>query len=92
MDLSLELVGVMELWLAVAVVASLAKLLTLLSLLIGVEEVLPFVKGSEPKVSCRWPLVGTGGGFSSTGNIYDNIAARITDNCTTNKSLPRVII
>lgn len=64
--LSLVLEGVIELWLAVAVVTSLTKLLTLVSLLM--DEV-PFVKGSGARTSCRCPLPGPGGGFSSTDNM-----------------------
>lgn len=72
--LSLVLVGVMELWLAVAIVASLAKLLTLVSLLIGVEAARPFAIDSVPPiVNCKWVLRGPGGGLSSTGSMYDNI-------------------
>lgn len=70
---SLTLVGVSELWLAVAVVASLAKLLTLVSLLMGVEAARPLDIASA-SVSCRWPLAGPAGGFSSTGTMYDSIA------------------
>lgn len=82
----LVLVGVIELWLGVAVVASLTKLLMLFSLLM--EEALPLIRGSPvASESCRWFLPGPGGGFSSTGSMYESMVVILRPSRTYQKSL-----